>query len=193
MAMSATMAVVARSGWWSKTRGLPRPVYDSWQASMADGPPRPSRVLAWGEGEGGHVIGSAAALSYGVSDSWESDGWTHVGWHEIERGGWNAETGTLSWSMYGGRRGRLALSGPGRLPELFRERVAASIVVERFVPISGDRGVVVNGRRNLAGPAEISWHATLGRGLTWRTPGLRDAVETAMADLRTEYDPGRMT
>ena len=121
------------------------------------------------------------------------DGWRHVGWHEIEHGGWNAETRKLSWAEYGGRRGSIELTGPGRLPELFRERVAASIVVERFVPISGDRGVVVNGRRDLgADRPVITWHATLGRGLTWSTPGLRETVDEAMAELRAEYDPGQV-
>jgi hypothetical protein len=174
--------------WWSKTRGLPATAFDSWLASMRAVPERPTRVLAWAESVEGFVIGSAAVLSHGGDG-----GWLHVGWHEIERGGWNAETRKLSWTQYGGRRGSLELTGAGRLPELFRERVAASIVVERFVPIVGDRGVVVNGRRDLAATSPaVSWHATLGRGLTWRTPGLEETVDRAMAELRAEYDPGQV-
>ena len=74
---------------------------------------------------------------------------------------------------------------------MFQERVAASIVFERFVPLTAgsDRGVVVNGRRDLAdGPTQISWHATLTRGVTWRTPGARELADSAMAELRDEYD-----
>lgn len=155
---------------------------------MASVPSRPRRILAWGEAVDGYAVGSAAVLSVGAESD---DGWRHVGWHEIEHGGWNAETRKLSWAQYGGRRGTVELTESGRMPELFRERVAASIVVERFVPITGDRGVVVNGRRDLAARTPtISWHATLGRGLTWRTPGLQETVDAATAELRAEYDPG---
>ena len=119
------------------------------------------------------------------------DDWRHVGWHEIERGGWNAETEQLRWQTYGGARGAVALPDPARVPEVFKERVDASIVFERFVPLggSGERGVIVNGRRDLAaGPTEISWHATLTRGVTWRTPGVRELADSAMVELRREYD-----
>ena len=176
--------------WWSKSRGLPDEVYESWLASMRPAPERPARVLAWAEAVDGYAVGSAAALSTTEGNTGD---WRHVGWHEIEHGGWNAETRKLSWAEYGGRRGSVELTGAGRLPELFRERIAASIVVERFVPVAGDRGVVVNGRRDLSATVPvIAWHATLGRGLSWRTPGLRETVDEAMAELRTEYDPGQV-
>lgn len=167
---------------------MPGEVYDAWRRSMAPG--HPVRILAWAEAADGYAVGSAAVLSTREA---AADGWRHVGWHEIEHGGWNSETRKLSWAEYGGRRGSVELTGAGRLPELFRERIAASIVVERFVPIAGDRGVVVNGRRDLAAVAPvIAWHATLGRGLSWRTPGLRETVDEAMAELRAEYDPGQV-
>lgn len=113
--------------------------------------------------------------------------WRHVGWHEIEHGGWNAESRSLSWTLYGGRRGRVGLREPGRLPELFRERVAASIVVERFVPIRGERGVTVTARRDLGGSGAITWHSTLTRGLTWSTPGVSEEAARASAELQSEY------
>lgn len=176
---------MARSaGWWSKTRGLPAEVYASWAASVPEQPGRP-RILAWARSVDGYVVGSLAALSTGGVE-----GWSHVGWHQIEHGGWNAETHRLTWAEYGGRRGSVELAEPARIPELFRERVAASIVVERFVPVRGERGFVVNGRRNLADSgAPIEWHATLGRGLTWSIPGVEEAAERAVAELRAEWDP----
>jgi hypothetical protein len=115
------------------------------------------------------------------------DGWRHLGWHEIEHGGWNAESRSLSWTLYGGRRGRVGLAEPGRMPELFRERVAASIVVERFVPIRGERGVTVTARRDLGGSGTISWHSTLTRGLSWSTEGVADEAARASAELQSEY------
>ncbi len=180
---------MARTRWWSKSRGLPDVTYDAWLASMRSEPDRPVRMLAWGETAEGYVVASPAVLSTTDPDG----GWQHVGWHDIESGHWNAETRRLSWTRYGGRRGWVSLTAAGRMPELFRERIAASIVVERFLPVSGDRGVVLNGRRDLAQANPVfAWHATLGRGLSWRTPGLRQVVDEALAELRSEYDPGQV-
>ena len=181
--------MVRRDAGGARPRGLPDRGRTTRGWRRCGQRPTPARVLAWAEAVDGYAVGSAAALSTG--DGRRRRHWRHVGWHEIEHGGWNAETRKLSWAEYGGRRGSVELTGAGRLPELFRERIAASIVVERFVPIAGDRGVVVNGRRDLSATVPvIAWHATLGRGLTWRTPGLRETVDEAMAELRAEYDPG---
>jgi hypothetical protein len=124
---------------------------------------------------------------------------THVGWHEIEHGEWSAETRRLSWVCYPGdgrpgRRGVLELVEPGRVPELFRERVAATIVVERFVSLplagGGEAGVTLSGRRDLGGSADaISWHATLSRGVSRQGPGVAEATEPALRRMRAEYDP----
>src|SRR3712207_5009847 len=135
--------------WWSRSRGLPRDAYVSWVASLEGDPGRPARILAWAAGPGGEsadqfCIGSPAVLSHGGAT-----GWQHVGWHLIERGGWNAELEELSWVQVDGRRGAVRLSEPGRLPELFRERVEATIVVRQFVPLQGERGVTISARRNL--------------------------------------------
>jgi hypothetical protein len=114
-----------------------------------------------------------------------------VGWHEIEQGGWDAATLRLTWSSYGGKSGAVELTEPGRLPELFRERVAASIVVEQFVLFRGSRGFTVSGRRDLAEPtAAIRWHTTLAQGLSWQTEGVEEATEAALARVRAEYDIG---
>ena len=76
------------------------------------------------------------------------------------------------------------------MPELFRERISATIVLERFVPIAGERGVIVSARRNLVEDGAISWHTTLTRGLTWATDGVREAADLAVEQLRMEYDRG---
>ncbi len=176
--------------WWGRGRGLPRDVFDDWSSAVAAAG-GPARILAWthiaGDTASAYAIGSPAALSTGRPGDWR-----HVGWHTIEHGGWNAETGRLTWREYGGRRGAVALPTPARLPELFRERVAASIVVERFLPVRGDRGIVVHGRRDLGRDDQpIAWHTSLGRGLSWSIPGLREAADRAVAELRLEYDPAQ--
>jgi len=178
---------------FSRSRGLPRSAYDSWLASLrGEGfsvGARPARVLAWAagerDGEPAYCIGSPAAISYGTAAEWR-----HVGWHEIEHGGWNDELRRLSWVQLDGRRGTVPLAEPARLPELFRERVEATIVVRRFVPLSGERGAVISARRDLGAAGTIRWHTSLTRGLTWRTAGVREAVDEALAETRAEYDFG---
>ncbi len=180
------MKRTGRAAPWSRSRGLPPAVHQAWSDSLrAIG--RPVRVLAWAEAAVGHVIGGPADLSVGDGGSW-----THLGWHQIERGEWNAESRTLSWVLVSppavaAPRGSVELTAPARVPELFRERVAASIAVREFVPIRGDRGITVTARRDLAAAGSVSWHATLTRGLTWGTDGVRDAADAAIERLRAEY------
>ena len=162
------------SAWWSRSRGLPTAVYDSWRSSLAAQPNRPARILAWASTSTGFCIASPATLSYG-----DEEGWTHVGWHEIERGGWNAELHKLTWALHAapGRsspQGSLELVEPGRLPELFRERISATIAIERFVPLVGERGVTITARRDLGGTGgsgRLARHAHAGTELgdQWRT------------------------
>lgn len=172
--------------WWSRSRGLPEGLYAAFVTSLAPVTgTRPPRVLAWAHISEGVCIGTPSHLSYGNTTHW-----SHVGWHEIERGGWNAETAKLRWTDYDHHQGFVELSDPARLPELFRERVAASIVLEKFVPVLAS-GVTIVGRRELGSPeAPIIWHTTLGRGLSWDTDGVQSAVDKALAQSQAEYDIG---
>jgi hypothetical protein len=179
-----------RSAWWSRSRGLPLTAYDSWRTSLAAESGPPSRILAWATSPTGFCIASPATFSYGSENAWK-----HIGWHEIERGGWNAELRQLNWVLYTApgeapARGSLELTEPGRMPELFRERVLATIAVEKFVPLSGERGVTVTARRDLGPGGVVSWHGTLTRGLSWQTQGVAAAVDQAMEEVRAEYDLG---
>jgi hypothetical protein len=178
------------SAWWSPSRGLPRAVHDTWRSSLAAQPDRPARILAWARTSTGYSIASPTTFSYG-----DENGWKHIGWHEIERGSWNAELGKLSWVLHtapgkSSPRGTLELRKPGRLPQLFRERISATIAIERFVPLLGERGVTISARRDLGAGGTIAWHSTLTRGLSWDTDGVRAAVDQAMEQLRAEYDVG---
>ncbi len=150
---------------------------------MREVPGRAPRILAWA-GEGDQlVIGSPAVLTTGGAQ-----GWQHIGWHEIERGGWNDELHRLSWVRLDGRRGEVQLAEPGRLPELFRERVEATIVLRQFVPLAGERGVTISARRPLGRSGPLDWHTSLTRGLTWQTAGVQEAVDDALAQTRAEFD-----
>lgn len=186
-------------------RGLAPDTYDSWLASVKDlgtgitaGP-----LLAWAPtADGGVCIASrglwsllivaGGAAADGSSTGSSPDAWQHLGWHQIARGNFSAEDLRLSWTTYQDGPGEVMVPEPGRVPEVFRERVAASIAVEEFIPFSDsdERGVIVSGRRDLSQPdAAIAWHASLPSGVTTETPDIEDLAAAAVDRLRAEYDP----
>jgi hypothetical protein len=81
-------------------------------------------------------------------------------WHDVLGATWDAEAEALRLEVADGpRRERrvLVLDEPGLLPETVRERVQASIVLTRHVPLVGRRGVRIVARR-AAGDDELVWH-----------------------------------
>ena len=86
------------------------------------------------------------------------------------------------------------MTEPGRLLELVRERITASVVLQRHVPIAGKRGVRVIARRRAAGSRELSWLFEYDEGIDPDRPvrrprGARGArrgarTRSARADLR---------
>ena len=75
------------------------------------------------------------------------------------------------------------LPEPGRLPETVHERVMASIVVSRRVPVPGG-SVRVVGRDG--GEAELRWQVIADPGVDASAAGVRTAADSAVAALRAE-------
>jgi hypothetical protein len=194
-------------------RGLDRSAYESWQQSTKAAGRRPGSVLAWQlTADRQYVIAATGLLSISSGDH-DRPSWQHLGWHRIEHGTFNADTNTLSWTLYPDTDAdqrpdpaaraipaALTLLEPGRLPEVFRDRVAASITVRQFIalddsePVRGkeDRrvGVIVSGRRDLSDTSSpIEWRVSLPRGTRWDTPGIEELATAAVARLRADYDP----
>ncbi|SDB86345.1 hypothetical protein GA0111570_105194 [Raineyella antarctica] len=165
--------------------GLPAEVREAAASALSEVATEP-RVLAWGRDGEHYAVGFPSHLAYQ-----DDSGWQLLAWHRVLRGGWDQETQHLTWVDYDGGRGDIALAEPGSLPELFKERVEASILVSRQVPVEGTKhGVVVVGRRILgAEPPVLEWHASLNKGTSWSDPGARAAAESALATLKSEYDP----
>lgn len=196
-------------------RGLDRTVRARWLTSAKAAGLEPGTLLGWElTADDGYCIASVGLLSVAGSDgSDDASEWTHIGWHRIERGGYDKDSGTLRWELYATgsdaeaqsgavqsgavQSGAVRLKDPGRLPAIFRDRVAASIAVEHFIALEGARkvnkiepGVIVSGRRDLSRrQAPIEWQASLPRGLDWNIPGLRELAATSIIRLRSEYDP----
>ena len=181
-------------------RGPDRTVRSRWQASTKAAGLEAGTLLGWElTADDGYCIASVGLLS--VADSEGAD-WQHIGWHRIERGGYDKDTSTLRWELYAtgadvATSGQVRLKDPGRLPAIFRDRVGSSIAVEHFIALEGARkvknvepGVIVSGRRDLSRPqSPIEWRASLPRGLDWDLPGLRELADISIIRLRGEYDP----
>ncbi len=78
---------------------------------------------------------------------------------------------------------RLALPDPGRLPETVHERVMASIVVSRRVPVPGGFVRIV-GRDG--GDGELRWQVIADGGVDAAAPDVRRTADSAVVALRSE-------
>jgi hypothetical protein len=113
-----------------------------------------------------------------------------VEWSTITHAEWSDDGATLTVDEFGTAGGdpgtcRLVLDEPGRLPEVVRERVTASIVASRHAAVRGRAGVRVVARR-APGSDEVVWQVVVDRELDPADPGVQAASEAAIADLRRE-------
>ena len=151
-------------------------------ASLTDAVGSRVRVLAWARGADGPVVGLADRLAWRTTD-----GWRFIGWHEIAAGGWDAETGQLRWRLTDGASDGVTLADPGSLPDLFRERVDASIVVQEKVDLHQGRTATIVARRRLDGGASPLLWTVIRRGGSFDADQ-SDRAERELARLRSEYD-----
>ncbi|HET6989558.1 MAG TPA: hypothetical protein VFI00_23220 [Kribbella sp.] len=139
----------------------------------------------------GHWVAGTRAAVYLPIDA--SDALRRVGWEKIERAGWDSEASVLNifeTTDFGTplRATELKVDDPGRFGQLLRERVDASIVVQRHVPLAGKRGVRIIGRRNPASTdAAVTWNLVLDKGLEPDQPGVLDAANAALREVREEF------
>lgn len=141
------------------------------------------RVLATGSGPDG----TASATTHGLSSP---DG--VVEWHQVESATWDSDNDVLTIIEVADRpsnkrRHRVTLDKPGRLVDVVREQVTASVLVSRHVPVEhSGRGVRVTGRR---GPSdEITWSAQVDSGIDMNDPATRARVDDAVALVRGEVE-----
>jgi hypothetical protein len=157
-------------------------------------------LLAWaGTTSGGVVAGTRDALylpsSVEPSSSVEPVETTRLPWEQVEAADWDSDTDTLRVSevgSWGEQRVEHAvtLAEAGRLLELVRERVTASVVLQRHVPLRGRRGLRVIARRAPRGDRPIQWFYEYDEGVDPDDPAVREAARTALADARDEVGTG---
>ena len=106
-------------------------------------------------------------------------------WHLVDRGRWDPDTDVLSVTWVDGSpAGRWRLTRPGGVPDLFRERVQASIVLVEEVALDRTRRARVVLRRDLASDVVLA-QTIVGRGCDPDDPELVAATE-AVADRLAE-------
>lgn len=110
-------------------------------------------------------------------------------WHEIDTGSWDPETFTLSASWVGSIRGLQwqlrKLTGPGRVPEVFRERVSSSVVLVREVDLGSKRTARITIRKVLA-TRELIDQVIMGRAAQGIDEELLAEVESVRLSLRDQ-------
>ena len=114
-----------------------------------------------------------------------------VPWEEVERADWERDQGRLSVvevGEFGKVRPRhvYAVDEPGTLLELIRERVTASVVLQRRVPISGKRGLSVVARRAPHGDGEVTWAYEFDPDVDPEDPGVMEAAQRGLEAARAE-------
>jgi hypothetical protein len=109
-------------------------------------------------------------------------------WERVLRADWDQDTSTLTvhrveeygeptttWSF--------VLPAPGGVVPLLRERVSASVVLQRRVPLEKKRGLTVIARRPPAGGA-VTWAYQLDPGVDPSDPLVAVAAEEALRDAQ---------
>ena len=144
------------------------------------------RVLAWCETVDGIVLAGTRDAFYVGSEPVD-----RIPWERVEAADWNRDDAVFRLSLVGSwgeekTTHSFGLTEPGRLLELVRERVTASIVLQRHVPIAGRRGVRVIGRRPPRGSGEIEWFFEYDEGIDPAAPAVREASLAALAAAQAD-------
>ena len=116
---------------------------------------------------------------------------TRLAWEDVEAADWDRDTERFRVAEVGAwgelrREHSFAIVEPRRLLELVRERVTASVLLVRHVPIDGRRGVRVIARRAPAGDRGLRWIYEYDAGIDPDDPAVRLAAETALAAAQDE-------
>ncbi len=146
---------------------------------------RGEKVLASATATDGTVVAGTRDAFYIVAD-----GETHrVPWEQVEAADWDRDTDTFRLSEVGswGEQRPVhtaTLAEPGRLLELVRERVTASVVMQRHVALTGRRGLRVIARRAPSGAGGVQWVYEYDEGVDPDDETVRAAAREALALAR---------
>jgi hypothetical protein len=136
--------------------------------------------------DGTPVVGTRDALYVGGR---------RVPWETVEKADWSQDDSTLTVvevGTWGEERPvhTVVVDEPGRFLQLVRERVTASVVLQRHVPVRGRKGVFVIARRPPRGDLPMTWAYEFEQGVDPDDPEVRRLAEQALARARDEVGLG---
>ena len=140
------------------------------------------RILAACEArDGSWLLGTRDALHVVPP----SDAGRRVAWEWVERADWSKDDARLRVVEVGefGRERPVhvfEVDDPGVFLQLVRERVTASVVLQRRVVVSGKKGLYVIARRAPRGSGEITWAYEFDREVDPAEPGVLEAAEEGL-------------
>jgi hypothetical protein len=114
-----------------------------------------------------------------------SSGTTRIPWQRVERADWDRDAERLDVTEVG-EFGQVRpeysfdIDDPGLLLELVRERVTASVVLQRRVPVEGKKGLFVIARRAPHGDGEPTWAYEFDAGVDPSDPAVMAAAERGL-------------
>ena len=162
--------------------------------------PAGERLLAWADIEGGAAAGTRDALYLRLptdesSPATQAEGTIRIPWEHVQAADWDPEASTLRVAEvghWGETRPvhQLMLREPGHLLELVRERVTASILLQRHVTVSARRGVRVIARRAPSGAQQVRWTFEYDEGVDPDDPAVRLVADAALVQARDEVGLG---
>jgi hypothetical protein len=144
---------------------------------------RGESLLAWAASDDGRVVA-------GTRDAVYLDG-ARLPWEDVEAADWDRETDRFRLSEVGAwgevrAEHVFTIAEPGRLLELVRERVTASVVLQRHVPVTGRHGLRVIARRAPRGDRPVRWFYEYDEGVDPDDPAIRDLARAALREAQAE-------
>lgn len=145
------------------------------------------RPLAWAvDSDGRWYVGTDRALHLA-----DGNGFRKLGWEQIERADWHqgherlAVVEVADWGEPE-QRHEIAVSDPGQLLELLRERVTKSVLTTVFARVRGRAGLSVVARRSPVGADPVAWSYVLAPGLDPDDPEVKAVAERTLRQAAAE-------
>ena len=148
------------------------------------------RVLAWARAADGSVLaGTRDALHLAPGAESATPG-RRLAWEQVEAADWDVDSSTFRLSevgQWGQVRAQhvFVLDEARSLLELVRERVTASIVVQRRFAVSGG-GLLVIARRAPHGGDALTWFFEYDESVDPEDPQVRAAAQQALATAKAD-------
>jgi hypothetical protein len=164
-------------GLFSRRQPLPEPVRDAVAG----------RVLASAESaDGTWLVGTRDTLVVVPPAGGEPE---VMPWERVQRADWDVDTSRLTVERveeFGTPVVPMLfeVAAPGPFLQLLRERVSASIVVQKRVVLERKRGLTVIGRRPPSGEGEVTWAYELDKGIDPADPAVLEAAEAGLREAR---------